>query len=91
MIIAQWIVNLVMAYAALGLAFAVVFVIVGVGRMDASAKDASVFFRLLILPGVAALWPFLLNRWLHGQSHPQVERNAHRQNAPEMPVIEEKR
>ena len=76
---AQWIVNLAMAYAGIGLLFAVVFTIFGVGRMDASAKGAPVFFRLLILPGAAALWPLLLRRWLRGQTRTPVEKNPHRQ------------
>lgn len=78
MTIAQLIANLAMIYAGIGLLFAVVFVIFGVGRMDESARGAPVFFRLLILPGVAALWPALLPRWLRGQAAPPVERNPHR-------------
>jgi len=81
MSVAQWIVNLTMIYAAVGLVFAVPFVIFGAGRIDASAKGAPVFFRLLILPGAAALWPLLLRRWLRGQSHPPAERNARRERA----------
>ena len=76
--VAQWIVNLAMAYAAIGLLFAVIFVVIGVERIDASAKGAPIFFRLLILPGAAALWPVLLGRWLRGQPHPPVEKNSHR-------------
>lgn len=78
MAIAQWIVNLAMFYAGIGLLFAVAFVIFGAGRMDESAKGASVFFRLLILPGAAALWPVLLRRWLRGQTRPPIEKNPHR-------------
>ena len=51
-------------YAAVGLAFAVAFVIRGVQRVDPAAKGAPLGFRLLILPGSAALWPLLLRRWL---------------------------
>ena len=47
-----------------GVLFAVAFVTVGVGRVDAAAKGAGVGFRLLILPGAAALWPVLLRRWM---------------------------
>lgn len=78
MTVAQWVVNLTMVYAAMGLIFAVFFVCFGVGRIDASAKGAPIFFRLLILPGAAALWPVLLRRWLSGQTHPPMEHNAHR-------------
>ncbi|MDX2040356.1 MAG: hypothetical protein SF097_03860 [Acidobacteriota bacterium] len=81
MIVAQWMVNLAMAYAALGVAFAVAFVFYGVGKIDPAAKDAPLTFRLLIFPGVAALWPLLLKRWLNGQTLPPVEQNAHRNSA----------
>ena len=36
--------------------------------------------RLLILPGVAALWPLFAWRWLAGVSEP-IERNPHRTKA----------
>jgi len=78
MTVAQWIVNLAMVYAGIGLLFAILFVLIGVGRMDASAKGAPGFFRLLILPGAVALWPVLLVRWLRGQTHPPIEKNPHR-------------
>lgn len=78
MTVAQWIVNLAMVYAGVGLLFAIFFVLIGVGRMDASAKGTPVFFRLLILPGAAALWPLLLVRWLRGQTTPPVEKTPHR-------------
>jgi hypothetical protein len=68
-------------YAALGLAFALCFVTLGVGRIDPSAKGASIGFRLLIVPGAAALWPLLAWRWLRGAQTPPVETNAHRRAA----------
>jgi len=51
-------------YAALGVAFAVPFLIAGVSRIDPHAAGAGIAFRLLVFPGVAALWPFLLRRWI---------------------------
>ncbi len=77
MFIVELLVNLSMLYAAIGLVFAAVFVFAGVGRIDSAAKGAPLGFRLLILPGSAALWPFLLMRWVRGQQ-PPAERNAHR-------------
>jgi hypothetical protein len=47
-------------YASLGLFFALWFVFFGVHRMDSAAVGASLAFRLLILPGTIALWPWLL-------------------------------
>lgn len=81
MVFAQWMVNLAMAYAALGVAFAIAFVFYGVERIDPAAKASPLMFRLLILPGAAALWPLLLKRWLSGQTLPPVEQNAHRNSA----------
>ncbi len=50
-------------YLALGLVFALPFVARGVQRLDPAAAHAPLGFRLLILPGCAALWPWLLRRW----------------------------
>ncbi len=61
---AEWFVNLLTAYAVVGLLFGAAFVTVGVDRVDPVAKGSAVGFRLLILPGVAALWPVPLKRWL---------------------------
>lgn len=83
MTIAEWIVYLAVFYAAIGVLFACAFVTFGIGRIDPATKGAPVTFRLLILPGVAALWPLLLKRWLSGQSHPPTETNPHRQAARE--------
>jgi membrane protein implicated in regulation of membrane protease activity len=83
MTIAEWFVNLAIIYAMIGLVFAIAFIIIGIGRIDPAAKGSPLTFRLLILPGVAVLWPVLLKRWLGGQSHPPDETNSHRQAARE--------
>jgi len=67
-------------YALVGGAFAVAFVLWGVGRVDPAARDASWGFRLVVLPGTAALWPLLLARWVRAAG-PPTERNAHRDAA----------
>jgi hypothetical protein len=51
-------------YAATGLVFAAAFVTAGIARIDPAAKDSSWGFRVIILLGVAALWPWLLARWV---------------------------
>ena len=51
-------------YALTGLLFAIAFVALGVRRVDPAASGSSIAFRLIILPGVAALWPVLLGRWI---------------------------
>ena len=64
MMAAEWFVNLLTGYAALGVLFAIAFVSTGVGRVDPAAKGSGIGFRMMILPGVAALWPLLLARWI---------------------------
>lgn len=66
------------AYLALGLVFALWFVTKGVGRLDPVAADGTWGFRLLILPGTAALWPLFVLRLVRGTKTPPDERNAHR-------------
>ena len=52
------------AYLAIGLIIGVFFAFFGVGRIDFAAQGASFFFRLIILPGVALLWPAIILRIL---------------------------
>jgi hypothetical protein len=54
----------VAAYVAAGLVFGIYFVGRWVGRIDSAARGAPVSFRILILPGAAALWPVLAARCL---------------------------
>jgi hypothetical protein len=51
-------------YAAIGLLFAVMFAFLGIHKVDPAARRASVAFRLLMIPGSAALWPVMLIKWL---------------------------
>ena len=66
--VAEWFVRLLTAYASVGIAFGILFVTTGVQRIDPVAQHSSLGFRLMILPGVAALWPALLIRWVRGSS-----------------------
>lgn len=53
-----------LAYAAAGLGIAIAFALYGVRRIDEAAAGAPWTFRLIILPGAAALWPIVLKKWL---------------------------
>lgn len=49
-------------YFGLGLGFAIWFVTRGVHRIDPLTRHTGIAFRLLILPGSALLWPYLLKK-----------------------------
>ncbi len=56
-------------YLGVGFCFAALFVALGAPKIDPGAKGMPVRARLLILPGVALLWPLMLVKWLT-QSEP---------------------
>lgn len=76
--LANWLVYSATVYAAIGLLFAVPFILRGAAAIDPSARQGTWGFRLLILPGAAAFWPLLAWRWMRGVSSPPVESNPHR-------------
>jgi hypothetical protein len=63
MLVAEIVLWACLAYALLGLAVSVPFVWRGVDRIDASAQGASWAFRIVILPGCVALWPWIVQQW----------------------------
>jgi hypothetical protein len=71
----DWLTVSLQIYLAAGALFALPFVGNWVGRIDPSARGGTLGFRLVILPGVIALWPLLLRRLLTGRA-PQ-EHNPH--------------
>lgn len=50
-------------YLGIGLVLGSVFALRGAARIDANARDAGLLFRILIVPGSAALWPIVLLKW----------------------------
>ena len=54
----------VSTYLAIGSIVALLFVFFGIGRIDPSARGAPLTFRALVFPGVVAMWPLILRRWL---------------------------
>ena len=61
--VAELLVDALTVYALIGAVFAVAFVTIGIQRVDSVAEHAPLGFRLIVLAGVAALWPLLLVRW----------------------------
>ncbi len=78
--VAVFIVNALGLYLGVGLLVAVVLQVRGLGRLDPAAEGAGIGFRLLVLPGLIALWPILATRAVRGEG-PPAERNAHRDAA----------
>ncbi|MEP7307467.1 MAG: hypothetical protein ABJA98_18320 [Acidobacteriota bacterium] len=75
--IAQVIVAMFEAYAVAGVIFALLFLPRAVVRMDPRVAGSPRTLRLLILPGLVALWPLFAWRWIAGTPAP-VETNPHR-------------
>ena len=75
--LAQAVVVVFELYTIVGLIFALIFLARGITKVDPRTAAAPKSLRLLILPGVAALWPLFARRWFSGTAEP-VERNPHR-------------
>jgi hypothetical protein len=60
--IVAFLINALALYAAIGVLVALAFVTFGVTRVQPA--NVSMGARILILPGAAALWPYVLMRWL---------------------------
>jgi len=59
---AQLLVQILTVYAGIGGVFAAVFLWRSVGRLDSAAEHGTWGFRVLVFPGVAALWPLFVVR-----------------------------
>lgn len=57
-------IQLLALYAAIGICVALGFVSVGAGQVLGRQTSFTLGARLLLLPGAAALWPYVLYRWL---------------------------
>jgi len=78
--LAQIVAVLLESYAIAGVTFALLFLPRAALRVDSHLQGTSWLVRLLILPGVAALWPLMAWRWATGAPAP-IERNPHRRAA----------
>ena len=61
--------TVIMIYLLCGLIFAFVFVIKGADKIDEGAKDATIGFKIIIIPGTMLFWPLLLNKWLRAKKN----------------------
>lgn len=63
------VVLLLAGYLAVGAAFGVVFIWRGVAAVDPAAEGGGIWFRMMILPGVCALWPVMAGAWASAAGH----------------------
>lgn len=49
-------------YVGIGIAVAIAFVIAGATRVQ--PQPVTLGARILLIPGAAALWPYVLRRWI---------------------------
>lgn len=80
--LAQIIVAAFEVYALAGMVFALLFLPRAIARMDPGIAPAPLTLRVLLMPGIVALWPLFAWRWATGARAP-VERNPHREKARE--------
>jgi hypothetical protein len=80
---ATWLVRVFYAYFAVGVVLLPWWHWRGLARLDSAAGAGPWGFRLLISPGLIALWPWLLARGFTGSGHPPTESNRHRALAKE--------
>ncbi|MFI5209598.1 MAG: hypothetical protein ACHQ2E_04055 [Gemmatimonadales bacterium] len=77
-----WLARIIVAalclYSGIGVGVALWIALRGLQRLDPVAEHGTWGFRLLILPGLTALWPLILARYIRGSGRPPTERTAHR-------------
>ena len=55
--------GLTLGYFYAGLGVGVAFAVLGLGFVHPPARGFNPLFRLLVVPGAALLWPYVLWRW----------------------------
>ena len=51
-------------YLALGVFFAIPFLMKGLNKIDEGAHGSTIGFKIIIIPGVIVFWPVLLSKWM---------------------------
>ena len=57
-------IDLLAFYALVGAAIALAFVTIGIARVLPAGTPVTIGARVLLLPGAAILWPYVLWRWI---------------------------
>lgn len=71
LVIATYVAGFFLVYAGVGIAFGVWFAVSGASKLDPAAAHSPWSFRLIVIPGAAALWPLLLKLFLSHRAHPE--------------------
>jgi hypothetical protein len=66
--LARMLVDAIAVYFAIGAIVAVPIMIFELGRIDPATKEAPWTFRVLVLPGVVAMWPVLVRLLVKSRS-----------------------
>ena len=64
-------------YLLLGISSWLLLFLPKIDRIDTNAKGSSVFFRILLLPGVSIFWPYLTYRWILKKKPASVSHSKH--------------
>jgi hypothetical protein len=56
------IVTIIEGYITIGILFAIFFVFFKIKKVDDSSIHAPIFFKVLIFPGLALMWPFIIGK-----------------------------
>ena len=51
-------------YLICGFVFALIFIFRGAEMIDEGAKDSTIGFKVIIIPGTTVFWPLLLAKWI---------------------------
>ncbi|MBI1392826.1 MAG: hypothetical protein GC152_08815 [Alphaproteobacteria bacterium] len=73
------------AYLLVGVIVGGFYLLVGARRLDAAADGASAWFRLIALPGAAAVWPLLALRQIAGAKVDEASDDDHARALPASP------
>ena len=60
----MWVLDLLALYAVAGAVTAIAFVTFGLARVLPAGTPVTVGARVMLLPGAAILWPYVLLRWV---------------------------
>ena len=60
-------ITIMAVYLLLGVTCALFLFIKGLVKIDSSADGTSVFFKILVFPGICVFWPLFLSNWIKGK------------------------